>query len=84
MTDKIFVRGVSPEIWRKAKVQAAAKDLKMAQVIEESLKMWLGIEDAQDASGVNWESLTAIGKSGLKDVSEKHDYYLSLRKPKET
>lgn len=80
MSDRILIRGVSKEIWRKARAQAVMKNMKMAHVIEEALKIWMGMQDAQDASGVNWDSLVAIGGSGLKDVSERHDFYLSQRR----
>lgn len=80
MPGKVFVRGVSEEIWSLARARAVMKRMKMAQVIEESLKLWLGVQEASDASTINWEALTGLGGSGLKDVSERHDIYLSQRR----
>lgn len=77
MTEKIFIRDVSEDIWRLAKATAAMRKMKMGEVINDALRIWLGLEQVKDADSIKWDSMIGLGESGLKDVSEKHDFYLS-------
>jgi hypothetical protein len=80
MPDKIFVRNISDELWRSVKAKAALEGITLSEAVQEALHYYLNhqavIEKNAEKPNV-WMNLTNLGRSGLSDVSEKHDKYIA-------
>lgn len=77
MPDKIFVRNISDELWRKMKSHCALQGKTVSQALREAIMLWLANIEEMKETDVDWKGITGLGKSGVHDVSEKHDDYLA-------
>jgi plasmid stability protein len=79
MPEKVFVRNISNDLWRKLKSFAALQGKTVSQAVREAIMLWLShAEKAGSNEGrVNWRRITAVGRSGKSDVSQRHDDYLA-------
>jgi hypothetical protein len=80
MDNKIFIRGLSKDLWKQVKIAAISREMTLATAVEEALTLWLRLEESADGKGINWDGLTSIGGSGRRDISEKHDRFLAPHK----
>ena len=77
MADKVFIRNIPDELWRKLKGHSALQGKTVSQAVREAIMLWLSRVEERDTREVNWEGITGLGRSGMSDVSEEHDDYLS-------
>jgi len=79
MPDKVFVRNIPDDLWRALKAKASLEGKTLSQAIQEAVQSYLlGQANSKPGPGRDpWSGITAIGRSGKHDVSEKHDEYLA-------
>ena len=80
MPEKIFVRNISNDLWRSVKAKAALEGITLSEAVQEALHYYLNnhtVDRKNAKKPDSWMSLTNLGRSGLSDVSVKHDKYIA-------
>ncbi len=77
MPDKVFVRNVPEDLWRGVKARAALEGKTVSAAVAEALRSWLERDEDGPEEAVDWEGITALGRSGAADGSDRHDEILA-------
>ena len=79
MPDKVFIRNVPDDLWRALKAKASLEGITLSSAVTEAVEAYLnGVSSRKGQNKTDpWKAITALGKSGKRNVAARHDHYLA-------